>query len=118
MHRDLFEPHVQREDLSWPSVEKALTFIEPSLAFWQHTNTLALHDGKKPVSFNVIDVTLNFCNKLGYAERLFSHFQRNLWSELAIRYLKHDNVEQAMADSLASRLVTSETPNESEFETA
>lgn len=105
---DLFAPHIQREDLSWHSVERALSYLEPSLSFWHHTATLGLLDGHKPVSLNVIDAALNFCNELPYASRLTHYLRRNVWSELIIRYLKHDAVEQAVLGSLESRLVDEE----------
>jgi hypothetical protein len=102
---DLFEPHVQREDLTWHSVERALSFIEPSLAFWHHTASLGMPAERQPVSFNVIDAALNYCNQLPYADRLVHYFRHSLWSELMIRYLKHDAVEQAVMGSLESKLV-------------
>lgn len=101
---DIFEPHIQKEDLSWHSVEKALAHIAPGLDFWHHTSTLGLHAGKKPVSMNVIDAALNFCNQLSYKDRIVHYFRRSLWSELVIRYLKHENVEQAVIGSLESKL--------------
>lgn len=105
---DLFSPHIQKEDMCWHSVEKALSFIEPSLAFWHHTATLGLMADHHPVSLNVVDVALNFCNQLPYEKRLAHYFRRSLWGELLIRYLKHDAVEQAVLSSLESKLVDAE----------
>ena len=102
---ELFEPHVQKEDLTWHSVEKALSFIEPGLAFWHHTAALGIVDDHRPVSFNVIDAALNFCNQLPYKDRIAHYLRRNLWSELVIRYLRHENVEQTVVGSLESQLV-------------
>ena len=113
---DLFEPHVQKEDLSWHSIEKALNFIEPSITFWHNTSTLGLHDRSKPVSLNVIDAALNFCNQLPFKDRLVGYFRKNLLSELAIRYLKHDNVEQAVMSSLEPQLSAATAPSEEEFD--
>lgn len=105
---DLFEPHIQREDLSWHSVEKALSFIEPSLAFWHHTGMLGIMAEHQPVSLNVVDVALSFCNQLPYEKRLVHYFRRSLWAELIIRYLKHEAVEQVVLSSLESKLVDTE----------
>lgn len=102
---DLFEPHIQKEDLTWHSVEKALSYIEPSLEFWHHTSMLGLIDGRQPVSLNVIDAALNFCNQLPYEQRIVHYFRRSLWSELVIRYLKHENLEETVLHSLESQLV-------------
>src|SRR5262249_28330375 len=55
-HPDIFEPHVQPEDLQWYSGETALAELAPSLSFWQDTQCLGLlHEGQV-VSFNVLDV--------------------------------------------------------------
>jgi hypothetical protein len=102
---DLFEPHVQREDLSWHSVEKALSHIDPSLEFWHHTNILGYLQDHRPVSLNIIDVALNYCNQLPYSNRVVHYFRSSLWHELMIRYMKHENVEQAIMGNLESQLV-------------
>lgn len=114
---DIFEPHIQKEDLSWHSVEKALAHIAPSLSFWHHTSTLGLHTGQKPVSMNVIDAALNFCNQLAYKDRIVHYFRRSLWGELVIRYLKHESVEQAVVGSLESKL-NPEPAEDEEYELA
>ncbi len=101
---DIFEPHIQKEDLSWHSVEKALAHISPGLSFWHHTSTLGLHTSQKPVSLNVIDAALNYCNQLPYKDRIVQYFRRSLWGELVIRYLKHESVEEAVVSSLESKL--------------
>ena len=101
----IFEPHTQQDDLTWHSIEKALSFIEPSLAFWHHTASLGLLHKHQPVSLNIIDAALNYCNQLPYKNRLVHYFRRNLWQELVIRYLKHESVEQMVIGSLESQLV-------------
>jgi hypothetical protein len=103
---ELFEPHVQAEDLSWHSIEKVLAYIDPELAFWQHTTHLSLLHEHQPVSCNIIDAALNYCNQLDYKDRIVHYFRHSLWHELLIRYLKHDNVEQLVLDGLESELVT------------
>jgi len=102
---DLFEPHVQLEDLSWHSIEKVLSHIEPSLDFWHHTANLGFLDDHQPVSLNIIDVALNYCNQLPYSNRVVQYFRNSLWHELMISYMKHENVEQAMMSNLESQLV-------------
>ncbi|MGI0134889.1 MAG: hypothetical protein ACREBW_08035 [Candidatus Micrarchaeaceae archaeon] len=102
---ELFEPHVQKEDLSWHSVEKALGYIEPGMAFWHHTANLGILHDHQPVSFNVADAVLNFCNQLPYEQRMVHYLRRSLWHELIMRYLKHENVEQMVLASLESQLV-------------
>lgn len=101
---DLFEPHVQQDDLSWHSIEKALSFIEPSLTFWHHTTSLALLHDHQPVSLNIVDAALNYCNQLPYEQRIVHYFKRSLWHELLMRYLQHDNVEQAVLSGMQMQL--------------
>ncbi|MDB5176145.1 MAG: hypothetical protein JWM81_1003 [Candidatus Saccharibacteria bacterium] len=99
-HEELFEPHIRLEDLSWHGIEQAMALIEPSLHFWQESHHLAqLHD-RQPVSMNVIDAALNLCNQLPFERRISSYFQKSLWHELCLRYLKHDTVEQAVLAEL------------------
>jgi hypothetical protein len=96
----IFEPHLQLHDLSWQSVEQALSHIEPKLAFWHNASHLALLNGKHPVSFNIIDVALNYCNNLDFESRLVYNFQHSLWHELLLRYLKQDTIEQTVLQEL------------------
>lgn len=103
---EIFEPHVQQEDLSWHSIETIISQIEPSLEFWHNTTTLSLLHQHEPVSLNILDVALNYCNQLPYKQRVVHYFQNSLWHELIIRYLKHDAVEQTLLAGLRAELAT------------
>jgi hypothetical protein len=103
---EIFAPHVQQEDLNWHPIEHILSQIEPSLEFWHNTTTLSLLHNHEPVSLNIIDVALNYCNQLPYKQRIVQYFQHSLWHELLIRYLKHDAVEQTVLAGLHAELVT------------
>jgi hypothetical protein len=97
----VFEPYLQLEDMDWYSVEKTLADIDPELVFWQHTSYLGVLDAtKKPVSMNIVDAALNYCNQLPYEKRIVHYFQRSLWHELLLRYLQHEPVEQAVMTEL------------------
>lgn len=102
---EMFEPHIQSDDLNWHSVEAVLESIEPSLAFWQGTDHLGLIYEHQPVSFNITDVALAICNQLPYGERIVHHFQHSLWHELLLKYLKHERVEQMVLGGLQTELV-------------
>lgn len=102
---EVFEPHVQPDDLAWHSIEKILTYIEPTMEFWHHTSTLSLLHNHQPVSMNIIDVALNYCNGLPYQNRIVRYFQHSLWHELLIGYLKHEQVEQSVLTGLHAELV-------------
>jgi hypothetical protein len=102
---ELFEPHIQAEDLTWHSIEKVLAYMDPGLEFWKHTTHLGMLHDHAPVSFNIIDVAINYCNQLPFEQRVMKYYRQSLWHELVIRYLKHDNVEQSVVHGLQSELV-------------
>jgi len=103
---ELFEPHIRLEDLSWHNIEETLVQIEPSLKFWQGSAHLGVVHGRQPVSLNIVDAALNYCNRLPFENRLLDYFQRSLWQELALRYLQHDKVEQAVLGVLQPQFAT------------
>jgi hypothetical protein len=103
---ELFEPHVQPEDLTWHSIEKVLGYIDERLDFWRQTTHLGLLHEHQVVSMNIIDVALNYVNKLPFEQRVVSYCRESLWHELVIRYLKHENVEESVLGGLRSELVT------------
>jgi len=107
----VFEPHLQLEDISWHPIERTLSAIEPQFAFWHDTAHLGILQGDKPVSMNVIDAALSYCNQLPYEQRISHYFQQSLWHELQLRYLHHDSVEQSVIRQLqpefAAELATS-----------
>lgn len=103
-HPEIFEPHVQPEDLTWNSGEEILAKLDPSLEFWQGTAHLGLvHDGAI-VSCNVLDVALAYCNHLDFADRIVHFVRDNLWHELMMHYLHQENLEAAVHQQLAGEL--------------
>lgn len=103
---EIFEPHIESSDMSWQAVEEVLSQIEPSFSFWHDSAHLALMDGQHadPVSLNVIDAALNYCNQLNFEQRLSHFFRRSLWHELLLQYLRHDTVEQTVLAELQPAL--------------
>lgn len=102
-----FEPHLQAEDLRWHDAEDILTELHPSLSFWQHTQCLCLMDKDGPVSMNILDVALSYCNHLPFSERVVKFFRDNLWHELMARYLHQENLENALQQQLSAELIAS-----------
>jgi hypothetical protein len=102
---DMFEPYIELEDMAWQSVERTLSNIEPGLAFWHNSGHLGLLHQGKLVSLNIVDAALNCCNQLQFDQRMVQHFQRSLWHELLLRYLKRDTVEQVISGELQPELV-------------
>ncbi len=103
-HPDVFEPHVQPEDLAWHSVERSVAQLHPVLEFWEETELLGLLDGEDAVSLNILDVALGVCNGLNYPERALHHMREALGRELFARYLHQDNLQTMLAGSLDMQL--------------
>lgn len=101
---EVFEPHLQLEDMAWHPIEDALATIEPAFRFWQHGAHLGMLHERGPVSCNVLDAALNYCNQLPFDKRLAHYFQHSLWHELLSRYLRRDTVEQAVLSELQPQL--------------
>jgi len=105
-HAEVFEPHVQPEDLHWQHAEDVLAKIAPELSFWQGTQHLSLLDEDgQPVSCNILDIALSYCNKLSFADRIVHFVRDNLWHELLLRYLNQHNLEEAVQRQLSRNLV-------------
>ncbi|HEY5805894.1 MAG TPA: hypothetical protein VIS56_00730 [Candidatus Saccharimonadales bacterium] len=103
-HPEIFEPHVQPDDLGWDDGEEILAGLGTGLAFWRGTAHLGLvHEGAV-VSCNVLDVALGFCNQLAFADRIVHFVRDSLWHELMMRYLNQENLEAAVHQQLAGEL--------------
>lgn len=104
-HPEVFEPHVQPDDLTWAQAEDILAQLEPTLKFWQGTQSLTLlHDGQ-PVSFNMLDVALNYYNNVPFQDRIVHFLRDNIWHELMLKYLNQENLEEAVGRQLSYELV-------------
>jgi hypothetical protein len=106
MSADIFEPYVHLDDLSWQPVEQLLAKLEPSFSFWQQTAHLGTMHNRQPVSMNLIDTALGYCNQLPFEQRMSGYFQHSLWHELLLRYFKHGTVEQTVLHELQPQLAT------------
>lgn len=101
---EVFEPHIQLEDIAWHPIEKTLSAIDPDLDFWHQSAHLGLLKDKRPVSLNIVDAALNYCNQLPFEQRIVHYFQRSLWHELLLRYLHPDSVEKLINNELQPEL--------------
>jgi hypothetical protein len=100
----LFEPHIQLEDMAWQPIERMLSHIEPSMAFWHDSSHLGLMQDRQPVSLNIVDAALNLCNHVPFENRIANYFRHSLWHELLLNYLNHDTVEQTVLAQLQPQL--------------
>jgi hypothetical protein len=100
----IFEPHINLDDMVWQPIEDSLSLIEPALAFWKGSHHLSVVHERRPVSFNIIDAALNYCNQLPFERRLTHYFQRSLWHELLLRYLRPESVEKSVLKEMQPAL--------------
>jgi hypothetical protein len=103
-HPEVFEPHVQAEDLEWHDAENILAEIHPALEFWQSSQLLALLDNGQPVSLNLLDVALTVCNGFDYSQRVVHHMRSSLSRELMARYLHQENLQALLLGKLDQQL--------------
>lgn len=106
-HPEIFEPHVQPEDLQWTSGAGALAGLAPALRFWEGGESLGLLDESgQIVSCNALDVALSYCNHLPFQDRIVHFVRDNLWHELMMHYLNQENLETAVHQQLSAELNT------------
>ncbi len=99
-HPEIFEPHVQPEDLEWKSAGEVLYKIEPALKFWEGLDYSALISNRGIVPLGLMDNAVNFCNELEYGNHSVGYFQSNLWNELLARYLGEKELEEQFIKQL------------------
>lgn len=103
---EVFDPHVQPEDLKLVNAEKELADKVPSLEFWVDTESLAMVSGDQTVSLNMLDVALNATNGLDFKDSIRQFVQNRVWNELLMKYLNPRNLEDVLGqlgDGLAQQ---------------
>lgn len=108
-HPEIFEPHVQPEDLHWRRAEEMLYKIDPELKFWQEMDYVGLMFEDRPVVFNMMDVAAAYCNNTPYEDRVIYHFRESLWNEIFIRYMGQKNLEEQVLAQLDNDMIAPET---------
>lgn len=101
---ELFEPHVQADDLEWHHAETDLAQAIPALEFWHDTVALGMLDNDQAVSFNIFDVALGLSKDVSFKDRVLQFLRGNLWHELMLRYLHQSNVEEVVIQQLDHEL--------------
>ena len=104
-HPDIFGPHLQPEDVAWHKPEDVLYRLEPALKFWENIDFAAVNMDECPVSFNLLDNALSYCNNLKYGNQSVNYFQDNLQSELYLRYLLETPLGERTLNILDDALV-------------
>lgn len=107
-HPEIFEPHVQPEDLHWRKAEDALYMIDPELEFWKDMDYVARSEGKRPISFNLMDVSVGYCTDTPYEKRVVYHFRESLWNEIFMRYMGEKVLEKQILQQLDNDMIVPE----------
>jgi hypothetical protein len=109
-HPEIFEPHVQPEDLAYRKAEAVLYRLEPALHFWHDTDYLGLPETDGPISFSLTDMAMNLVNGLPYEKRSFYHMQDALWNEVYSRYIGQRAFEKQILQQLDEPAVMQNQP--------
>lgn len=104
-HPEIFEPHLQPEDLSYRKAEEVLYKLEPALHFWHDNDYVGLPLKDGPISFSLTDMAMNLVNRLPYEKRVYYHMQDSLWNEIYCRYIGQSNFEKQILSQLDDQSV-------------
>jgi hypothetical protein len=105
---DVFEPHIQTDDLEKNSVEESLYKLEPALHFWFGNDCLGVPYAKGSVSFNLMDIATDYVNNLAYGENSTGYLNGSLWDELLKRYLSQAPLQDQVLQQLDNQSVANE----------
>lgn len=107
-HPEVFEPHVQPEDLHWRSAEESLYTIDPLLKFWQGLDYMGTQLNGEIISFNLIDNAFGYSNDVRFEDRYMYHFRESLWNEVFARYMGSDMLRQQILERLDNEIIKPE----------
>ncbi len=109
-HPEIFEPHVQPEDLHWRRAEEVLYDIDPELEFWKNLDFVAVLKGPAhdTVTFNLMDLSLGYSNSIPFEDRYVYHFREALWNEIFARYMGEKVLEKQLLEKLDNAVISPE----------
>lgn len=107
-HPEIFEPHVQPEDLHWRQAEELLFKVDPELEFWRDLDYVGEVHAGRPVTMNLLDIAASYVNQSPYSERAIYHFREALWNEVFVRYMGQKNLEQQVLEQLDNDVIKPE----------
>jgi hypothetical protein len=108
-HPEIFEPHVQPEDLHWRKAESVLFELDDQYGWWRDLDYIGVMHQNQPVSLNLVDVATCYSNGFEYKDRLYFHFRESLWNELFERYMGEKTLEQQVLKQLDNDMIAPET---------
>lgn len=108
-HPEMFEPHVEPEDLLWRRAEETLYRLEPALHFWYDMDYVGVIFDDRPISFNLTDMAVSYLNNLAYGDQSIHHMRDSLWNEIYLRYIGEEALEKQVLRQLDTDLLDPES---------
>lgn len=106
---EIFQPHVQPEDLHWRKAEESLYLLDPELKYWEDLDYVArVGEDGNPVAFNIMDVAIGYSNRQNFSNRNFYHMRESLWNEIFIRYLGEPTLKRQVLEQLDNDMIKPE----------
>lgn len=105
-HPEIFQPHIQPEDLYWRKAEEQLYAIDPELKFWNGLDYVGVDLSEGPISFNLLDASMNYYLAVSYQDRKVTHMRASLWNELYARYLGVSTLKRQVLSQLDATYLT------------
>jgi hypothetical protein len=107
---EIFQPHVQPEDLHWRKASEVLQEITPELKFWGDLDYVGRVgvDGL-PVSLNLFDVSFAYSNHENFNSRYYYHMRESLWNEIFIRYMGVSVIKEQILEQLDNDMIKPES---------
>ena len=82
-----YEPHIHPEAIFWARADESLMELAKglpgsSLDFWSDVDWVGGMVGDELITFNSVDVSLSFANKLPLGKHYTYHFKEALWNKV------------------------------------
>jgi hypothetical protein len=105
---ELFEPHIQADDLYWRKAESVVYWLEPALKFWEDLDYVAALYPDSVVPLSLMDNAVSYCNNLEFGSHSTTYFRDSLWNEILLQYLGQDSFQQIIIDQLNNKILKTE----------
>lgn len=106
---EVFQPHVQPEDLHWRKAAEVLYEVSPELKFWEDMDYVGRIDkDPNPVAFNLFDVSFAYSNREAFENRYYYHMRESLWNEIFMRYMGEPELKRQVLEQLDNDMIKPE----------
>lgn len=98
--RELFEPHLNKQTVKNDDMKSLLNAVGEPLGWWSNVLSLGFSDGQTVVSCNLYDVSRNAAYERPLGRHTTMAFNRELDTELRLRFLKDERLAERIYDQL------------------